>query len=156
VGFLAWLETTGFAAWVQTSTAGYPFMITAHAVGMAMMVGVAFMLDMRLLGMFQGIQYAALGRFLGLARTGFAINFLSGAAIFTTQATVYATDATFITKIVLVLVGAATAVWLGKALARDAGKWAGGAAPGAVRLVAALSIVCWVGATVTGRLIAYL
>jgi hypothetical protein len=156
VGFLAWLETTGFAAWVQTSTYGYPFMITAHAVGMAMMVGVAFVLDMRLLGMFQGLQYAALGRFLGLARAGFVINFLSGAAIFTTEATAFATNATFITKIVLVLVGATTAVWLGKALARDADKWASSVAPGAVRLVAVLSIGCWVGATVTGRLIAYL
>ena len=62
----------------------------------------------------------------------------------------------FVSKIALVLAGAATALWLQAAVGRDSTSWSDAVAPGAVRLVAVLSILCWVGATITGRLIAYL
>ena len=156
MGILAWLEASGLAEWVRTSTVGYPFMITAHAIGMAVMVGLAFLLDMRLLGMFRGIPFPALHRFFAVARAGFAINFLSGVALFTTEATTYVSDFMFVSKIALVLAGAATALWLQAAVGRDSTSWSDAVAPGAVRLVAVLSILCWVGATITGRLIAYL
>jgi hypothetical protein len=155
VGFLIWLESTGLAEWVRTSTIGYPMMITCHAVGMAVMVGLSLMLDLRLLGRFAGIPYATLQRFLGIAWLGFGLNFLSGAALFTTQATDYITDVMFVSKIVLVLAGAVTAALLQNAV-RDAAQWTGSAAPSNVRAIAVASILCWVGATITGRLIAYL
>jgi hypothetical protein len=156
VGFLLWLESTGLADWVRMSSIGYPMMITCHAVGMAVMVGLSMMLDFRLLGRFQGIPYPTLQRFLGIAWVGFGINFLSGVALFTTQATTYVTDAMFLIKIALVLAGAVTAALLQTAVTRDSPKWTASAVPGSVKSIAILSLVCWVGATITGRLIAYL
>jgi hypothetical protein len=153
VGLLIWLENSVLAEW--TSTDGYPPMIASHAIGMAIMVGLALALDMRLLGRFQGIPYAALHRFLGLAWFGFGVNFLSGVALFTTQATTYITDFTFLLKIGLVLLGAITAALLQTAVGRDSASW-GAAAPGNVKAIAIGSIVFWIGAIVTGRLIAYL
>lgn len=156
MGFLVWLEATGLAEWVRSSTYGYPSMIASHAIGMAIMVGLALALDMRLLGRFQGIPYPALHRFLGIAWVGFTINFLSGAALFTTQATDYITDVMFLLKIGLVLAGSVTAVILQTAVGRDSPNWSSAAPPSGVRFIAVLSIICWVGAIVTGRLIAYL
>jgi hypothetical protein len=156
VGFLIWLEESGLGEWVRSSTIGYPMMIACHAIGMAIMVGLALALDMRLLGWFQGIPYTALNRFLGIAWVGFTINFLSGAALFTTQATSYVTDGTFLLKMGFVFAGVIAAVLLQSAINRDSAGWRSATAPGGIRFIAVVSIICWVGATVTGRLIAYL
>jgi hypothetical protein len=120
-----------------------------------MTVGIALILDMRLLGGFSAIPHVALERFLGIAWVGFGINFLSGGALFAAQATSYIVDVVFMTKIALVFAGAITAAILQPALAK-AGNWSGGTAPGSVRAVAALSMVFWIGAIILGRLTAYL
>lgn len=130
-------------------------MITLHAIGMAIMVGLSLILDVRLLGYFAGIPVAALHRLLGIAWIGFGINFLSGSALFTAQATAYIVDVVFMSKMVLVFLGAATAAILQPAVAK-ADSWPGGQTPGGTRAVATLGIVFWVGAIITGRLTAYL
>lgn len=155
MGFLTWLEASALAEWVRSSQLGYPSMITLHAFGMAIMVGLSLLLDMRLLGKFAGIPPAAMQRFLGIAWLGFGINFLSGSALFAAQATMYIVDPVFMTKIVLVFAGAATAAILQPQLAK-AGSWVNGTAPGGTRAIAALSIVFWLTAIVLGRLTAYL
>jgi hypothetical protein len=156
LGFLIWLEASSLGEWVRTSLTGYPLMITCHAVGMAVMVGLAVALDMRVLGWFQGIPHAALQRFLGIAWIGFAINFLSGTALFTTQATTYITDVTFLLKMGFVFAGVTATVLLQVAIGRDFADGSRGLASGGARVIAVVSIICWVAATVTGRLIAYL
>jgi hypothetical protein len=156
VGVLIWLEATGLADWVRSSSVGYPLMITCHAIGMAVMVGLALILDARLLGRFAAIPYSALHRFQGVAWLGFGINFVSGACLFTTQATSYVVHTIFMVKMALVILGAITAAMLQNSVGRDAAKWGPGAAPANVRFVAYLSIIFWVTAIVTGRLTAYI
>lgn len=151
-----WLEASGFGEWVLGSYVGYPLMIASHAVGMAIMVGIALALEMRLLGWFRGIPYAALNRFLGIAWAGFALNFLSGTGLFATQATTYVTDITFLLKMGFVISGMALTGVMQSAINRNSSGWSATAAPGNIRMVAIASIVCWVGGAVTGRLIAYL
>ena len=155
MGFLVWLEASGLAEWVRMSTPGYPTMITAHAIGMAIMVGLALVLDLRLLGWFGGIPLQALHRLLKIAWIGFGINFLSGAALFAAQATSYIVDVVFMSKLFLVLLGAVTAAMLQPAIA-TADSWSGTRTPSNVRTLAILSIIFWLGAIVTGRLTAYL
>jgi hypothetical protein len=156
VGFLIWLEASPLAEWVRSSTIGYPMMITFHAFGMAIMVGLALALDMRLLGRFGGIPYPALQRFLGLAWLGFGINFLSGSGLFSAQATTYITDAVFMGKMTLVILGAITAAILQNYVTRDSAKWDTVKPPAGVRVLAVVSIVFWVTAIILGRLTAYL
>jgi hypothetical protein len=155
VSFFIWLEATGLAEWVRASPAGYPIMITCHAIGMSIMVGLSLMLDARLLGKFANIPYSSIQRFLGVAWIGFGINFISGAALFTTQASQYVVHTIFVVKMTLVVLGAITAAMLQTKLGRDASKWDAVAVPANVRLIAILSIVFWVTAIVSGRLTAY-
>jgi hypothetical protein len=155
VSFLASLEESAFGIWVSTSLIGYPLMITLHAIGMAIMVGLSVTLDLRLLGWFRDMPYTALNRFLGVAWAGFTINLLSGTALFCMQATSYVKDGTFLLKMLFVLLGVVTAAFLQGSLNRNSGSWST-SAPGAIKLLAIASITFWVGATVTGRLIAYL
>jgi hypothetical protein len=155
VGFFVWLEASGLAEWVRSSTEGYPMMITAHAVGMAVMVGLSLVLDLRLLGWFSPIPLQALHRLLKVAWIGFLINFLSGSALFTAQASSYVVDPVFMTKLFLVLLGAITAAVLQPQIA-NAGAWAGGQTPSNTKLIAFVSIIFWLGAIIMGRLTAYL
>jgi hypothetical protein len=156
VQFLTWLEASGIGEWVRSSTIGYPMMIACHAIGMAIMVGLSLGLNMRLLGLFQGIPYEALTNFLAIAWAGFALNLISGTGLFATQATTYITDVTFLLKMAFVFAGMTTVAMLQSAVKRSSGNWSSAAAPDGIRLLATASIVFWVGATVTGRLIAYL
>ncbi len=153
MGFLAWVEATSLAEWVRSSQAGYPSMIALHALGMAIMVGLSLLLDMRVLGWFSGIPLAALQRFFGLAWIGFGINFLSGSALFTAQATSYIVDWVFMTKMGLVLLGAITAGIIQPAVAK-----AGTSVqvPSGTKVVAGIAIVVWITAIIMGRLTAYL
>lgn len=156
MGFLEWLEATSLAEYVRVSAFGYPAAIALHSVGLAVMVGPVLMLDLRLLGRFHGIPYESLSRILAIAWIGFLINFLSGIGLFAAQATSYMTNVPFLVKIALVLVGAITAAQQQTVIGRQAASWNATGVPGSVRAVAIGSIVFWVGAIVTGRLIAYL
>lgn len=155
MGFFIWLEQTGLAEWVRSSVPGYPLMIASHAIGMGVMVGLAIVLDLRLVGRFNALPYSAVQRFMGVAWLGFGLNFLSGLGLFAAQAVQYLTDWVFLTKLGLVMLGAITAAYLQGAVGRDADGW-GLAAPAGVRLVAVASIIFWVGAIIMGRLTAYL
>ena len=47
-----WIEGTQVALWVGESLWAYPFMLSLHVIGLAIVVGVIVMLDLRLLGSF--------------------------------------------------------------------------------------------------------
>jgi hypothetical protein len=123
---------------------------------MGVMVGFALILDARLLGRFAEIPYTALHRFLGLAWIGFGINFLSGSALFTTQASEYVVHTIFMVKMTLVVLGGITAAILQNIVAQESAGWAPNVAPTKVQVIAWLSIVFWVTAIVCGRLTAYI
>jgi hypothetical protein len=157
LNFIAWIEGTALAEWVRTSALGYPLMITLHSVGLAIMVGLALAIDMRLLGKFRTIPFSSLRVFFTVAWIGFLINFLSGAALFSSQAVSYMENGQFLLKMAFVLCGAATVGYLQTAIARIGdSQGAAAVATGSVRVVAIISIIVWLGATITGRLIAYL
>jgi hypothetical protein len=154
---IAWIESTALAEWVRVSIVGYPMMITAHSVGLAVMVGLAVAIALRVLGWFSGLPYASMRTFFTVAWIGFLVNFLSGVALFSSQAQSYVTNVPFLLKMGFVLAGAATVGALQPAVAKAA-EPGGGTFEGAkyAKAVAMISIVMWAGATVTGRLIAYL
>ncbi|MBN1239407.1 MAG: hypothetical protein JXB36_12970 [Gammaproteobacteria bacterium] len=157
MNFIEWIEASALAEWVRISISGYPAMITLHSVGLAVMVGLSLAVDMRLLGRFRSIPFSSLRTFFTVAWIGFLINFVSGAALFSSQATLYVTNVPFLLKMAFVLAGAATVGYLQAAVARTGdSQGADSVATGATRFVAILSIVVWLGATITGRLIAYL
>src|SRR5690606_9395200 len=128
-----------------------------HSIGLAVMVGLALAIDMRLLGRFRSIPFSSLRTFFTVAWIGFLVNFVSGAALFSSQATLYVTNVPFLLKMAFVLAGAATVGYLQTAVARlGDSHGADSVATGATKAMAIVSIIVWLGATVTGRLIAYL
>jgi hypothetical protein len=159
MNFLMWVEGTSLAEYIRVSAYGYPAMITLHALGMAIMVGLSSVLCLRALGLFTAIPEGTLSKLLRIAWVGFGINILSGTALFTTQATTYVTDREFIIKMTFVVLGGTFVALLQNRVALSV---RGGNATVATtddslaRFYAYSALVSWLIATIAGRLIAYL
>ncbi|MDH3440734.1 MAG: hypothetical protein OEM63_08290 [Gammaproteobacteria bacterium] len=152
-----WLETTPPAIWVGESLWGYPIMLGCHAVGLAIVVGIFLMRDLRLIGLVQGISYESLDSLRNLAWTGFVINAVSGCFLFTSQATVFIESTPFLLKISMIFLAAICAAIIQNKLRDAASQWdSTGAVAGSVRTIAMASTALWIGAIISGRLVAYL
>lgn len=157
MAFLNWLETTSLAQWILISSVGWPLMLTVHAIGLAIILGVIFALNLRMLGFYETIPYTSLYDLLRIAWIGIVLNVISGLSIFTSQASTYVTSGPFLLKISLIILGCVNLVYTQKTLRSEAAAWqsAGAVPPMAVGL-ALSSLFFWVTAVVTGRLIAYI
>lgn len=157
MAFLEWLEYSALADWVAASLWGYPITLTSHGVGLAIVVGIIFMLSFRLLGKFDGIPYQTVLSYMKLAWAGFLLNFISGCMLFSAQATTFISSTPFLIKIAAIITGAIVAALLQERVRTGAADWDSGAVvPSKVKNMAILSIVCWSITIIAGRLTAYI
>ena len=100
-----WLESSALAIWVGESLWGYPIMLGLHAIGLAIVVGIFVMLDLRMLRVIRGVSFNAFLSLFRLAWIGLIVNTLSGSSLFTSQATTFVESAPFLIKISSVIAG---------------------------------------------------
>ena len=132
-------------------------MLTIHAIGLALIVGIVFAMNLRMLGFYSTIPITSLYEILRIAWIGIVLNVITGLSIFMTQAVSYVHSVPFGLKITFIVLGIANLVYTQKTLRREAAAWqAAGSVPGKGILLAASSLLFWILAVVTGRLIAYI
>lgn len=155
IAALTGLEQLPLAAALKTSVWLYPLVNTAHIVGVALLFGAIVPYDLRLLGLWRGIDPAVLARVLvPVAAIGLVVAASAGSLLFITQAGDYLASPFFLAKmavLTLAVLTAAVALVLGRRSSR-AGLVA---IPGAVRLCAGLSIALWLCVITLGRLVGY-
>ncbi len=157
MGFLAWLENTGLVAIIHESLWAYPIVLSCHAIGMAVVVGIVLMIDLRILGYARGIPIPSLERLFSVAWAGFFLNLLSGTLLFSIDATRFFFLNVFRIKILLIILGMISVrMLLGAVRSSTQPLTAEGSASGKTKLMATLSLIFWIGAIFAGRLIAYL
>jgi hypothetical protein len=151
------LENSGFGLTIRQSTWVYPGANVTHVVALTVFAGAVAVMDLRLLGAFQGtaprhvVQPArrvAVAALLALAGTGFLL--------FTAEASHIWSNPVFRVKASLVALGIANGLAVQRALRRtlDASP-ADAPMPLRVRLAAAASLAIWILVAAAGRLIAY-
>lgn len=155
MAFLSWLEQTALARYVQENPVGYPLVLTTHAVGMAVLAGIVLMINFRVLGFAREVPLVYFQRLLKLALVGFALNLVSGVMLFVADASAHAANVAFLVKIALLITGGTLLIVLTRRLAPAAGGDAALLESDTTRLIAAVSVLVWVGVIVAGRLIAY-
>jgi hypothetical protein len=153
LNILEWIETSTVAQIVQESMWGYPIVLSSHAVGMAILAGLALMVNIRLLGFANAVPLSPLPTVLKVAFWGFLINFISGALLFIADATHFFLSWPFRIKFILLNVGGAC-LWLIYKQLRRIDLSSGSRELG--KVVPAVAVVSWIGVIVAGRLIAYL
>ncbi len=156
MGFFSWLQETSLAIWVQESLWGYPYVLSSHATGMAIVVGVALMFNLRVLGFAASIPIHVLARMFTVIWIGFIINFISGAMLFSADAVRFITSTVFLIKLACLVAGGITIWILARMLLSENVTGAGGQISAGAKTVASLSIIFWVSAIVAGRLTAYI
>lgn len=147
------LEATSLAAALRNSVWSYPLVNAAHILGVALLIGSIVPLDLRLLGMWQPVPLAPL--WFVLTRTagaGLVVAVVFGALLFITRASEYVGSSLFVTKMVLVAVGAANALVLRKT---DSAALGARRSSVRIRFGAGVSLAAWLGALTLGRLVGY-
>ena len=149
---LAALEATEAAQFLRGSRWGYVAVNAAHILGFALLVGAIVPLDLRLLGAWRSIPLATMARVLvPVAAAGLGLAVLAGLLLFAVRAREYAGLEVVQIKLVLVIAGGLSAVTL-----HAAGGWRlERAGPARLACHAVVSLTCWLGALVCGRVIAF-
>jgi len=156
MAFFHSLQDSAFTEWFLGSDSiwTYPTVLTLHTVGMAVLVGASFVINLRILQVAGEIPLQRLQALYRFVWIGFAINLLSGLVLFVTEAADRVVDPVFYVK----LSSIAVALWFGVIVKHAVIDRPDGPpqAPGRSRSLAAASLALWTVAIVSGRLMAYL
>lgn len=149
MGLLLTIENSGVGVWIRESMWGYPIVLSCHAIGMGIVVGVFTMVDIRVLGFAKGIPIRAFDRLLTIGWLGFLINFISGCLLFTGDARRFFFQGVFEIKMVLIVLGGIVMWRLVRVIRTNPDSKS-------TRRLAVLSLILWFGAIIAGRLTAYI
>lgn len=149
---LATLEGTAVAGTLRVSRWGYAAVNAAHIFGIALLVGAIIPLNLRIFGLWRNVPRQSLVRVLvPVAATGLALAVIAGLLLFSVRAREYAGVGFLQIKLALVAIGTLSAL----ALHHAHGRLLENASD--TRLIghAIISMICWPGALICGRLIAF-
>jgi len=152
MGFLTWLQETEFAQFLASDPYAYPILLCFHAIGMASVVGLVWVMSARVLGFPKSLSVDAFHHMSTIALWGFAVNAVSGFLIFSTEATRVIDNTEFLIKMSSILIGGFVAWYMvrtARGLEPDA------SFPFSLKVVAVVTSAAWFIAIVFGRLIAY-
>ena len=154
--FLNRLEQSVFSRWVLESGSiwAYPMILFLHTVGMALVAGISAVIDLRLLGFASRMAIKPLERLYPLIWIGFGINLVTGTTLLVADATTKATNPDFYVKMVFVFTGVGI-LWVMRSSVFADPKVDEAPVSARTRGLALLSLICWVGAVTSGRLLAY-
>jgi hypothetical protein len=151
------LAQTPYATWVRESLWGWPSSLTVHAFGTATVVGLIFVIGLRLLGFFRTIPFVALVKLVPVIWIAIVFQALSGSSLWMTKPHQYMADGMFLVKISLVAVGIVLTWFFYGALRREAARWdAEGKVSTIGMRLGAFTVLAWFAVTIAGRLTAYL
>jgi hypothetical protein len=155
---LAALEASSLAASIRSSLYLFPFIESAHVIGLTMVFGTIAIVDLRLLGIastrrpFSRIA-SDLFRWTWAA---FALTVVTGLLMFTTNAAVYYHNVFFRCKMAMIALAGVNMAIFEMTTLRSVQRWdKDAAAPRAGRTVAALSLVIWISVIFLGRWIGF-
>ena len=164
-----------FNTWLTGTTLGWavrggvpwvwPLCETLHFMGMALLVGMVGVLDLRLLGVAKGLPVSALSRLLPWGLAGFALNLLTGFMFYAGSPEQYMGNGddllpnqAFELKLLFIaLAGLNVLVFYGTGLHRQVQSIeAGQDAPLAAKLLGGASLFLWVGVMYWGRMLPFI
>jgi hypothetical protein len=157
MSFIEAIEYSAFAEWVRSSPSifAYIFILSLHAMGLAVIVGVNTLVALRLLGFVPALSVPALRKTYPWMYFAFTINAISGLALLAANLSADLENIMFLLKLAFVAL-AMINLELMRARIFDDPVFL--AAPDLVRRArpyAIASIALWALAVITGRLTAY-
>ena len=150
-----WVESTSLSMWIRgESMLGFPTILSAHTVGMGFLAGTSAGIDLRLLGAANRVPVSALAKFYPVIWLALALNFASGTLLLIGYPYKAFTNPLFYVKLSLIAVAVYLVVRIRKEVLLQPDPDAASVMRRG-RQLAAISLACWAGVILTGRLLAY-
>jgi hypothetical protein len=151
------LEDSSWSAAIRQSNWLYPALEIVHITGIVLLVGAAFLFDIRILGFSKNIPVSALEKHLLVwAYRALLLVVPSGLLLFITNAVALAHNPFFHTKLILIAVAGVNAFMFHKIFCRSTASWdISTPAPPNAKIAAFVSLFTWVAVIACGRLLAY-
>jgi hypothetical protein len=151
------LESSQFSAWIRNALWGWPFALTLHAFGTALVVGFIVIISLRMLGLSSMIPYSVLRRLFPVVWVAIVLQFVSGFMLWMTKPTQYVVDIAFMLKSMLVIAGIVLTVHLSRTINEGAASWdANGTVSARAVTLGTAALLLWSVVLIAGRLTAHL
>src|ERR1051326_7664670 len=156
MAFLQTIENLGFSQWVKQSGSlwAFPGILLAHTYGMAVLVVVIAGIYLRILGLTPAIPLSPLRRFLPLVWLAFWVNAATGTMLLMADATTKLTNPDFGIKMLFIVAAVVVQRLIQSRVFGDPDIDTRPFSSNA-KMLAVMSLVCWLGAITAGRLLAY-
>ncbi len=153
---LSWMGESAIARFVLDNAWVFPTLETLHFVGLILLAGPIFVVDLRFVGIAPAISLRSVIPLLPISLLGFAMNLTTGILFVFSDPFTYYPNLAFRLKMLAVLLAGCNALWFKFALDWDnLTDVPGQNARTSIRWVAGLSLVLWTSVIVLGRMIPY-
>jgi hypothetical protein len=134
----------------------WPTCETIHFAGLALLLGVAGMFDLRLLGFMKRVPISVVKDFMPWALVGFTLNLLTGMIFIISEPAQYFGNPTWWVKVGFLIVAGANALLFETAYGRRAAAIpAGEDTPMSLKIIAGVSLMAWLGVLIAGRFLPF-
>lgn len=152
---LAWMESTTISKFILQSSWAFPALETLHFIGLILLIGSIYVVDLRLLGVGRRMAMSAILPLVPVSILGFGLNLLTGILFLFADPFRYYPNTAFRIKMLLILLAGLNALWFKYYLERilvsesfqepfKSAQWVGG-----------ISLVLWTWVIVLGRWMPY-
>jgi hypothetical protein len=156
-----------FAKWMQSTQLGFLMREyqwlwaaceTIHFIGLALMVGVIGVLDLRMLGLARQISIRPLHRLIPWGIGGFIANLITGIMFYTGDALQYTHNVAFQFKMLFILLAGVNILffYFTKLDRKVEALGPGERAPTGAKVVGAMSLLLWFGVMYWGRMLPFI
>jgi hypothetical protein len=153
---LAWMEASTLGRFVLGNALVFPTLETLHFLGLILLIGSLYVMDLRVLGLARDISLTAVLRFIPVSIVGFCINLGTGIMFLFADPTRYYPNLSFRIKMLSVLLAGLNALWFKFVMQSHlAAEPEPRDAPTIAKWIAGISMVLWTSVIVFGRLIPY-
>jgi hypothetical protein len=155
--FSLWLESTALSKALFDIPWLWPLCESLHFIGLALLIGGAGLLDLRLLGMFRGVSIQDVKAFMPFAIGGFLVNAVTGVLFLIMQPHLYLSGGVWWAKVTFLALAGLNAWFFETRLSPGALALDPQAdTPFTLKLVGGLSLLSWFGVLYCGRMLPYL
>ena len=155
--FAVWLKSTSISELIRFYPWLWPICETIHFVGLALVIGIAGMFDLRLMGFMRRVSVSAVKDLMPWAIAGFAMNLVTCIVFFVGAPDQYVNNPAFWAKVFFIVLAGFNAMVFETTLgARVLTLGPGEPTPASFKLVGALSLLSWLGVLYWGRMLPFI
>jgi Family of unknown function (DUF6644) len=155
----AWIKHTGIGAPMTATPWLWPLCETLHFIGLALLIGVAGLFDLRMLGFVRRVSLAAVMELRPWAALGLAINLVTGVMFFVGAPDQYVHNPAWWAKVAFILIAGLNILAFelsprAKALVQEVGP--GDNTPLRLKLAGGVSLFSWFAVLYFGRMLPFI